>query len=133
MPWNETAAPARTSSRGTSLPQQATGHTSCGTPVQQYGQPGAWVVVARGAYDMDSIAPLAEALETAARNRPKVVLDASGVTFADSTFLNLLIRTHRAAPLRVVAPSDQVRRLCEITGVDGLLELRDTVEDAVAS
>ncbi|MFH0521385.1 STAS domain-containing protein [Streptomyces sp. M41] len=96
----------------------------------QYELRGAWVVAAHGAYDMDTIAPLADALETAVRKHPKVVLDASGVTFADSTFLNLLIRTHQVGTLRVAAPSRQLQRLCEITGADRVLELRGTVEDA---
>lgn len=133
MPWDEAAGPALMSSSGASLPEQAAGTAAPGTAVLQYGRRGARVVVARGAYDMDSIRPLADALGTAARNHPKVILDASGVTFADSTFLNLLILTHQATVLRVVAPSPPVRRLCEITGVDGLLELRDTVEDAAAT
>jgi anti-anti-sigma factor len=120
-------------SSGASLPEQRTGPATSGTAAERYAHREACVVVARGAYDMDSITPLADALREAARKHPKVILDASGVTFADSTFLNLLILTHQAVTLRVVAPSPQVRRLCEITGVDGLLELRATVEDAVAS
>ncbi|WP_324605813.1 MULTISPECIES: STAS domain-containing protein [unclassified Streptomyces] len=99
----------------------------------QYEWRGACVIAAHGSYDIDSITPLANALETAVSKHPKVVLDASGVTFADSTFLNLLILTHQAGSLRVVAPSPQVQRLCEITGVDGLLEMRATVDDAALS
>ncbi len=134
MPWDEAAAPAVMSNRsGAPLPEQRTGSATSGTAAERYAHREACVVVARGAYDMDSITPLADALREAARKHPKVILDASGVTFADSTFLNLLILTHQAVTLRVVAPSPQVRRLCEITGVDGLLELRATVEDAVAS
>ncbi|MER5296373.1 STAS domain-containing protein, partial [Streptomyces pharetrae] len=64
---------------------------------------------------------------------PKVVLDASGITFADSTLLNLLILTHQAGTLRVAAPSQQLQRLCEITAVDTVLEIRQTVDDAATS
>ncbi|MFI8950199.1 STAS domain-containing protein [Streptomyces sp. NPDC053750] len=95
-----------------------------------YERGGARVVGARGSYDMSSIAPLAEALDTAAKEHSKVVLDASGVTFADSTLLNLLILTHRAVDLRVAAPTQQVRRLLEITGVETILKVRATVEEA---
>lgn len=134
MPWEESAAPTlRSNGSGASLPKQPASPAAPGTAVEQYAWRGAWVVVATGAYDMDSVGPLAEVLKAAARRHPKVVLDASGVTFADSTFLNLLILTHRTATFRVVAPSPQVRRLCEITGVDGLLQLRATVDDAAAS
>ncbi|MEV7079614.1 STAS domain-containing protein [Streptomyces sp. NPDC093516] len=133
VPWDEAASPALMSdSGGASLPGQRTGPAAPGTAVERYARRDACVVVARGAWDMDSITPLADALRSAAREHPKVILDASGVTFADSTFLNLLILTHQAVTLRVVAPSPQVRRLCRITGVDGLLHLRATVEDALA-
>nr|BFD83673.1 STAS domain-containing protein [Streptomyces sp. Xyl84] len=94
---------------------------------------GAWVVVARGAYDMQSITPLANALGAAAARGQKVVLDASGITFADSSLLNLLVRTHLATTLRVTSPPRQLRRLLEITGTDTVLEVRATVEDALAS
>ncbi|GGR81779.1 hypothetical protein Snoj_39210 [Streptomyces nojiriensis] len=42
--------------------------------------------------DLDISAPLAESLLAAAHAHPVVVLDVSGVTFADSAFLNLLLR-----------------------------------------
>ncbi|MER6980013.1 STAS domain-containing protein [Streptomyces carpinensis] len=100
--------------------------------VVQYEARGAWVVVADGAYDMHSITPLADALAAAAAEHPKVVLDTSGVSFADSTFLNLLIRTHQETTLRVVAPTPQLQRILQLTGADTILEVRATVEDAVA-
>ena len=127
------------------MPEQATGHVTEPATEQvteqvteqaamsQYAVHGAWVVVARGDYDMHTIAPLAKALEDAAARRPKVVLDTSGVTFADSTFLNLLIRVHHSGALCLAAPSPQVRRLCEITGADAVLEIRGTVEEAASS
>ncbi|WP_324605896.1 STAS domain-containing protein [Streptomyces sp. NRRL S-813] len=99
----------------------------------QYEWRGAWVVAAHGSYDMHSIPPLADALAAAARKHPKVVLDASGVVFADSSFLNLLILTHQAGTLRVAAPPQQLQRLFAITGVDAVLEVRETVDDAAAS
>ncbi|MFI2780287.1 STAS domain-containing protein [Streptomyces sp. ALB3] len=101
--------------------------------VEQYDCGEAWVVVAHGEYDMGTIAPLADALSAAAREHPKVVLDTSDVTFADSSFLNLLILAHRTTTLRLVAPGPQLRRLLEVSGVDFFLEVRATVEEAVAS
>ncbi|MFD7701746.1 STAS domain-containing protein [Streptomyces caelestis] len=100
------------------------------TAVVQYEWCGAWVVGARGSYDASSVKPLAEALDTAAEKYPRVVLDASGVTFADSALLNLLILTHQATDLRVAAPTRQLRRLLELTGVDTVLKTRETVEEA---
>ncbi|MFD5231244.1 STAS domain-containing protein [Streptomyces qaidamensis] len=134
MPWDEAGMSALTRDTGAMpLPQQAPAHTRPGAAPSQYERHGAWVVVARGAYDMDSITPLADALDAAVRKYPKVILDASGITFADSTLLNLLILTHQAGALRVVAPPPQLQRLCEITGVDSILETRSSVEDAAVS
>ncbi|MFF7376799.1 STAS domain-containing protein [Streptomyces massasporeus] len=134
MPWDDAGVPALTRDTGTQLlPEQATTQTPEGAAVLQYEWLGAWVVVAHGSYDMDSITPLSDALGAAVGKHPKVILDASGITFADSTLLNLLILTHQAGTLRVVAPSLQLQRLCEITGVDGILETRASVDDAAVS
>jgi anti-anti-sigma factor len=133
VPSDEAGVPALTRVTGARpLPQQ-TAHAPEGVAVLQYEWRGTWVVAADGSYDMDSIKPLADALEAAARKHPKVILDASGITFADSTLLNLLILTHQAGTLRVVAPSPQLQRLCEITGVDSILETRDSVDDAAVT
>ncbi|MGW0497745.1 STAS domain-containing protein [Streptomyces sp. NPDC003007] len=133
MPWDDAGMPALTRDIGSEpLPGPAAAHGPEGAAVSQYDWRGAWVVNAHGSYDMDTITPLAHALRTAIRRYPKVILDASGITFADSTLLNLLILTHQTGTLRVVAPSPQLRRLCEITGVDGILEIRDTVDAAAA-
>ncbi|MFH8371808.1 hypothetical protein [Streptomyces sp. NPDC018031] len=61
-----------------------------------------------------------------------MVLDASGVTFADSTFLNLLLVTRHAGTLHGRV-STRLQRLGEITGVDDLLEIRGTIDDAAVS
>ncbi|MEU1852863.1 STAS domain-containing protein [Streptomyces sp. NPDC019990] len=134
MSWDEAVTPTLMSDAGgTGMREPVAEPAPQGASVLQYEWRGAWIIVAHGSYDMDSITPLAKALEAAVSKQPKVVLDASGVTFADSTFLNLLILTHQSGTLRVVAPSPQVQRLCEITGVDGLLELRATIDDAALS
>ncbi|MFF8431753.1 STAS domain-containing protein [Streptomyces sp. NPDC016566] len=99
--------------------------------VLQHEQSGAWVIVAHGSFDMDSIPPLRKAMETAAAAYSKVIVDISGVTFADSTFLNLLLRVHRLSTLRVVGPSPQFERVLAITGADTVLDIRTTVADAV--
>ncbi|WP_189229667.1 STAS domain-containing protein [Streptomyces flaveolus] len=100
--------------------------------VVQYERCGTWVVSARGSYDVCTVTALADALDTAAKQHPKVVLDASGITFADSALLNLLILTHQAADFRVAAPTQQVRRLLQLTAVDTILNVKETVEEAAA-
>ncbi|GGU83236.1 anti-sigma factor antagonist [Streptomyces litmocidini] len=134
MSWDETATSALLTAPGGKLvPEQVTGDESQQSMVVRYECRGAQVVEASGDYDMHSVGPLADALKTATETHPKVVLDASGVTFADSTFLNLVILTHQTGKLRVAAPSERVRRLCAITGVDDVLQIWETVDDAIAS
>ncbi|APY84567.1 anti-anti-sigma factor [Streptomyces alfalfae] len=134
MPGNEAALPTLASSTSATLaPEQITPRTSYGLEVRWYEYRGTCVIVAAGEYDMGSVTPLQEALHTAAKRYPKVVLETSGVTFADSSFLDLLLLTHQMGTLRLVAPSAQVRRLCELTGVDSVLVIRQTIEDATAA
>jgi anti-anti-sigma factor len=132
--WDEAVTPAlMNDTDGAPLPGQSTGHASEETGVQQYAWRDAWVIAPRGDFDLCSITPLADALADAIERHSKVVLDASDITFADSTLLNLLILTHQAGSLRVAAPSTQLQRLFKITGVDSYLYLRDTVDEAATS
>ncbi|MFF3013095.1 STAS domain-containing protein [Streptomyces sp. NPDC057939] len=88
------------------------------------------VVTATGEYDADTVGPIAEELTAAAATHRTVVLDASALTFADSSFLNLLIRVHRTTALRIAAPQSQLLRLLEITGADQVLDLHPTLDEA---
>ncbi|MFF6999029.1 STAS domain-containing protein [Streptomyces sp. NPDC008313] len=96
----------------------------------QYERCGAWIIGARGSYDACTVPPLADALRTAAKEHQRVVLDASGIAFADSALLNLLILTHQATDFRVAAPTRQLRRLLQLTGVHTVLKTGATVEEA---
>ncbi|MFE9635759.1 STAS domain-containing protein [Streptomyces sp. NPDC006463] len=92
-----------------------------------------WVVPAQGELDQDTLAPLEEALTSAADRHPLVVLDAGCITFGDSSFLNLLLRLHHLTDLRVAAPCQQLRRLFAVTGADTVLSLHANVEDALGA
>ncbi|GGW65829.1 anti-sigma factor antagonist [Streptomyces lucensis JCM 4490] len=133
MSWDEAVMPKFTSNAGGMRSSARHGERAPGAAVTAYERGGAWVVAAHGSYDTYSIAPLAHALDAAARKYPKVVLDASGVDFGDSALLNLLILTHQAGNLRVAAPPQQLQRLFEMTGVDTVLEIRETVDAAAVS
>ncbi|MEV7030387.1 STAS domain-containing protein [Streptomyces sp. NPDC093272] len=98
----------------------------------QREQSGAWVVAVVGAFDLTSTPALAAALEAGARSHARVVLDATGLTFADSTVLNLLLHVHRTTVLRVAAPPPQLARVLELTGADAVLDVRPTLEEALA-
>ncbi|MXM66154.1 STAS domain-containing protein [Streptomyces sp. HUCO-GS316] len=60
---------------------------------------------------MNTIPPLVYGLEAAAKKYSRVVVDTSGLAFADPTFLSLLLRIRRATELRVAGPTPQLRRL----------------------
>ncbi|WP_030293368.1 STAS domain-containing protein [Streptomyces katrae] len=90
-----------------------------------------WVVAAHGELDQDTLAPLEEALRSAADEHRVVVLDAGSVTFGDSSFLNLLLTLNQLTTFRIAAPGEQLRRLFALTGTDTVLSLYPSVEEAV--
>nr|WSX53461.1 STAS domain-containing protein [Streptomyces sp. NBC_00974] len=102
-----------------------------GVVADSYPAGAGWVVAARGELDQDTLAPLEEALVSAAAGHSPVVLDVGSITFGDSSFLNLLLRLHHLTALRIAAPGEQLRRLFAVTGADTVLSLHESVEDAL--
>ncbi|MBM7441549.1 STAS domain-containing protein [Streptomyces sp. HB132] len=94
---------------------------------------GCWVVRARGDLDSDTVDPLFLAMWEAAASHEVVVLDAADVTFADSSFLSLLIQVHQQTKLRIAAPGTAMRRLLTTAGVDHLLDCYSTLDEALAA
>ncbi|MFC9942506.1 STAS domain-containing protein [Streptomyces pratensis] len=94
---------------------------------------GFWVVRARGDLDSDSIDPLFIAMWQAVAGHDVVVLDASAITFADSSFLSLLIEVHQRTELRIAAPGTAVTRLLRIAGVDRVLRSFPTLDAALGT
>ncbi|SFF95714.1 anti-anti-sigma factor [Actinacidiphila alni] len=88
------------------------------------------VVTAAGDLDASNLGPLDVELQAAAETASGVILDISAVTFADSTFLNLLIRTHQHTELRIVGLRPPLDRLFHLVGVDTLLRVFPTVAEA---
>ncbi|NJQ04335.1 STAS domain-containing protein [Streptomyces lonarensis] len=87
-------------------------------------------VAPRGEFDMDASEPLAEALTAALRSPSRgTLLDLSGLTFADSTLLGLLLSTvedHReeGRALVIAGPfASSVWRVFTVTGVVSHLPL----------
>lgn len=100
--------------------------------------PPAGVVVARLPTEVDlAVAQQVRDDLTAAlsENQTHLVVDASEVTFMDSSGVNALVHAHEAATrlggtLHVVATGSAVRRVLEITGLAGRLGLAVSVDDA---
>ncbi|GHF50811.1 MULTISPECIES: STAS domain-containing protein [Streptomyces] len=95
---------------------------------------GALVLTVSGDLDIDSVAPLGLALTSAADDGSgPVVVDLSGVGFADSTTVNVLLQGHTALGdrLRLAAPSPFMRRLIDMIGLDSALPVLPAVDDAI--
>ena len=79
-----------------------------------------------GEIDAHTAPSLATAITGA--NRPDLTLDLAGVAFIDSSGLRVLIEAHRTAVdagggLHLAHPSDAVRRLLDISGLDDYLDV----------
>lgn len=100
----------------------------------------AMVVRVRGEIDMSNAALLDEQLQAAQAvvvPPDPVVLDLTGVSFLPSTGLALLVTHHErctelGSSLRIVATQRQVLRPIEVTGLDQLLAITATVQEALS-
>ncbi|MEU9034116.1 STAS domain-containing protein [Streptomyces sp. NPDC048352] len=88
---------------------------------------GACVVVCSGEFDLDTVGELEAVCAQEAAGAQRLVLDVSGVVFADSSFLNVLLGLRNRRPLVLEGPlPHQLHRLLEMTGVLPLFEVRDS-------
>ncbi|MQS08562.1 STAS domain-containing protein [Streptomyces alkaliphilus] len=104
--------------------------------ISRAGDGGVRVVTLAGEIDYHNRAAFAAALTVPPGPRPRVVLDMRRVSFMDSTGLNALITAHRALDaaggrLRLVAPTDMIKRTMGIVGIDAFIECRDTLDEAL--
>ncbi|MGZ9928785.1 STAS domain-containing protein [Streptomyces sp. NC-S4] len=87
---------------------------------------GVRLVVCSGEFDLDSAGLLVEVCEEAAPAE-RLILDVTQVTFADSSFLNALIRLRNDRPLALRGPlPKQLYGVMEMTGALPLFEIRDS-------
>lgn len=82
---------------------------------------------------MENVTPLLAEIETVIAVHGRVVLDASGITFADSSFLRMVLAVHQRTDLRIAAPSHRVARLFDLAGVDTYLRIYPTLDTARTS
>ena len=97
-----------------------------------------WVVVApTGELDLASAPRLRqEILPVLLGGEHRVVVDLGGIDFVDSVGAGLLVAVRKRAvalggELRLARPEPQVARVLELAGIDRIVEVSDTVEEAV--
>lgn len=96
------------------------------------------VVTADGEIDAATADTVADAVAAALDNgHDNVLLDFARVTFIDSTGLGVLVKSHRAAEAKgahfgVVHPTPQTRKLIRVLGLDQLLHIYDSLDQALA-
>jgi anti-sigma B factor antagonist len=97
---------------------------------------GVTVVAVRGEVDLDTASRLEEALRTAGDDAPGLIVDLSATSFFDSTGIHALLRAGSRAGAQgvrlflVCSPAGIPRRVLEITGVERLYAVCDTLDDA---
>jgi anti-sigma B factor antagonist len=91
-----------------------------------------------GDADASRAPELQQAVDRGARASHHLVVDLSGVNLVDSAALGVLLRVAkrlrpRGGDVRIVAGSEPIRRLFEITLLDRLFPLHVSVDEAIAA
>ncbi|MFF3728558.1 STAS domain-containing protein [Streptomyces erythrochromogenes] len=87
---------------------------------------GVCVVACAGEFDQDTVGLLEVTCERETASAKLLVLDVKNVAFADSSFLNTLIRLRNTRPLVLAGPLPaQLHRLLDMTGALALFEMRE--------
>ncbi|MEV8427495.1 STAS domain-containing protein [Streptomyces chartreusis] len=97
---------------------------------------GIRVVSVTGEIDQQTAEPLRQALDMSTPPGPRVVVDMSGVSFMDSTGINILIAAHQALSeaggwLRLAAVTEPVQRTIQLVGLHTVIDSRETLEQAL--
>ncbi|MFE2553695.1 STAS domain-containing protein [Streptomyces sp. NPDC059355] len=94
---------------------------------------GVLVLALTGEFDSGTVAPFRRALaEAQATQAVRTIIDVSGVAYADSGLVRLLLEAHHLLPrLTVAGPlPPQLRRLLELSGAAGTLSITPDVDAA---
>jgi stage II sporulation protein AA (anti-sigma F factor antagonist) len=98
---------------------------------------GVLVVAVHGEIDHDVQDVLSQAmLSDDGMTQPRIVADLSGVTFMDSSGINVLVTVHRRVNaaqgwLRIAGAQEAVVRLLNMVGIDEIIDCHPTVEQAL--
>ncbi|MEU9031201.1 STAS domain-containing protein [Streptomyces sp. NPDC048383] len=94
---------------------------------------GVRVIMCAGEFDQDTIGPLRAAADAALADPAvrRIALDVTGVEFADSTFLNLLLRLRRTGRLVLIGPTPhRLNRVFDLTQAGDLFQVVAHAQDA---
>ena len=96
------------------------------------------IVQLAGELDLYNAAQVRSALDEACAEGPeRIVVDLGEVEFIDSTALGVLIETraklNNRDGLLLAAPGLETRRALEVSGLDKLFVVRDSVQDALGA
>jgi anti-sigma B factor antagonist len=99
--------------------------------------PDATIVTVSGEIDMDTVTDLTEIMTNALARAQRLVVDLTGVSFIDSTGLRALVDVHieasrTARDVKLAVGDGQARRPIEISGLDQVLSVHDSVSSALA-
>ncbi|MFD9516339.1 STAS domain-containing protein [Streptomyces sp. NPDC059979] len=103
---------------------------ACVTRLPDRGD-GTLVLVLTGEFDSGTVPPFRRALAGAQSPRTiRTIIDVSGVVYADSALIRLLVQAHRRLPRFTVAGPlpPQLRRLLELSGAAAILRVTPDVE-----
>jgi anti-sigma B factor antagonist len=106
--------------------------------VETEDRDGAAVVTAAGEIDAATADSLKQAISSSLdAGVRRVLVDFAEVTFIDSTGLGVLVKAHRNAEAAdasfgVVHPTRQTRKLIGVLGLDELLNIYDSFDEAFA-
>ncbi|WP_369268701.1 STAS domain-containing protein [Streptomyces sp. R11] len=94
------------------------------------------VVSPTGEIDQQTGEPLRQALDAITPPGPCVVADMSGVSFMDSTGINILITAHQDLAeaggwLRLAAPTEAVLHTIQLVGIDTVIDCHNTLRQAL--
>jgi anti-sigma B factor antagonist len=93
------------------------------------------VVALPAEIDLSNAAGVAEKLTSAVGRHPAVIIDMSATRFCDCAGARAIVRAHRRAAdsgteLRLVVTTAPVRRIFSLTGVDRLLQIYPSMDEA---
>jgi anti-sigma B factor antagonist len=110
---------------------------SLSVTVQEFGDGSCTVVHVAGEADLTTTS-LSDVLTAEAAKKPDLLLvDLSALQFIDSTALRMIITAHlrvqrNGGTLALVHPAPVIARVVQLMGVDQLMPVYDSVDEAIA-